>query len=362
MEYPGFTNGQVGVLCFSRGRGRGHAVPDIEIAKALVALRPDIDLRFVSYASGARAIASAGFPLIDLGLPEQNPLTLTLVLAAKLIGWLQPQLVIAHEEFPALPAAKIFDCPTVFLTDWFLDEQHYTTQTMQFADRILFLDTEGSYPEPHCLQGKVEYLGVFQRDFTYTRDDRQRAREELGIPIDAFVVSVLPGSFATEGRAPLADRLLPAFQLLDLPAKHLVWVAGDDRELIENQAAGDPRIHVLPFQPQIDRVMVASDVAVTKANRKTVLELEGLGIPQVAICYGQNPIDERRLHRVHRVSILQAGSLTAATVSQELTRMAYSRLSSPQSDNKQSETNCIFAAQRLSESLPLQARRSVGSH
>lgn len=306
MEYPGFQHGKVGVLFFSRGRGRGHAVPDIEIAQALVALRPDVELRFVSYGSGAQAIAESEFPLIDLGLPEQNPLTLTLVLAAKLIGWLCPAVVIAHEEFPALPAAKIFDKRTVFLTDWFLDEQHYTTQTMQFADRILFLDEEGSYTEPLCLRGKVDYLGVFQRHFTYSRVDRQRARAELGIPAEAFLVSVLPGTYSTEARAPLAELLLPAFDLLDQAEKHLVWVAGADADLLRARTAGDPRIHVLPYEPQIDRVMVASDVAVTKANRKTVLELEGLGIPQVAICYGHNPIDEQRLGRVRGAVGVQA--------------------------------------------------------
>ncbi|MCW5964106.1 MAG: hypothetical protein KIT83_08710 [Bryobacterales bacterium] len=322
MEYPGFQHGKLGVLFFSRGRGRGHAVPDIEIARALMELRPDVDLRFVSYATGARAIQETEFPLIDLGLPAQNPLTLTLVLAAKLMGWLQPALVIAHEEFPALPAAKIFDRPTVFLTDWFLDEQHYTTQTMQFADRVLFLDEEGSYSEPHCLRGKVEYLGVFQRGFTYSRADRERAREELGIPAEAFVVSVLPGSYATEAQASLADLLLPAFDLLDQHEKHLVWVAGTDEDLLRERTASNPRIQVLPYEPQIDRVMVASDVAVTKANRKTVLELEGLGIPQVAICYGQNPIDEQRLRRVRGAVALQPTDCTPTALARLLAMQA----------------------------------------
>lgn len=353
MEYPGFAKDKTGVLFFSRGRGRGHAVPDLEIARALVALRPDVDLRFVSYGSGARAIdESQAFSLIDLGLPEQNPLTLTLVLAAKLIGWLRPGLVIAHEEFPALPAAKIFDRPTVFLTDWFLDENHYTTQTMQFADRILFLDEECSYTEPQCLRGRVEYLGVYQRPFTYARADRDRAREELGIPADAFVVSVLPGSFATEARAPLAGLLLPAFGMLRQPPKHLVWVAGEDLGLMQGLAAGDPRIHVLPFQPQIDRVMVASDLAVTKANRKTVLELERLGIPQLAVCYGQNRVDESRLQRVQGVGILQAASLVAADLAKEITRMASSVWTSAQPGHAPPGTNSIDVAERLSAFLP----------
>lgn len=318
MASAGFQPGKNGVLFFSRGRGYCHAIPDIEIARALLALRDDVDLRMVSYASGAKAIANAGLPLIELELPELNPITLTTVLAAKLIGWLRPTLVIAHEEFPAMPAAKIFDVPAVFLTDWFLEPDTYPMHALQFADAVYFLDDHGIYEEPPFLKGRVEYLGRLQRAFAYTRQDRPKAREELGIVADALVVAVLPGRFNTEAHAPIADLVLQAFDQLSVPTKHLLWVAGDDAPTLRARTANRPDITILDFEPQIDRVMVAADVAITKANRKTVLELESFGIPQIALAFGLNPIDEKRAKHVSGLTLLAAPQRNSETLSADI--------------------------------------------
>ncbi len=352
MTNPAFLTGKLGVLFFSRGRGLGHAVPDLEIAAALLALRPDVDLRFVSYATGANAISAAHWPLFHLDLPEQNPLTLTLVLAAKLIGHLRPALVISHEEFPALPAARIFDRPVVCLTDWFLNDEHYSTQTMQFADSILFLDDAGSYPEPPSLWGRVEYLGCFARQFTYNRTDVTRARQELDLPHDAFVVLALPGAFATEARAPLADLLLPAFHLLDPQNKRLLWIAGTDAATLQARTADDPLIHVMEYEPVIDRLMVACDVAITKGNRKTVLELERLGVPQIAVCYGQNPIDEQRLQRVHGVTILQAQNTSSQHVARLLMESQTATLQPPRAAKGLHGATASSVAAHIAKHLP----------
>lgn len=326
MDYPGFSPGKTGVLFFSRGRGQGHAVPDLEIAAALRDSLPSLDIRFVSYSSGAQVIRDSAFPLIDLGLPELNPQTLTLVLAAKLIGWLRPALLLSHEEFVVPPAGRIFDLPSVFLTDWFRDDADYTTDSISFADRILFLDEEGSYTEPALLQGRVRYLGCYQRAFRYAKTDRLRARQVLGLPGKAFVVSVLPGGYATEERAPLATLAATAFTALNCDNKRMLYVAGQDATPVEVNLKGQSDIAVLPFQAEIDRVMVASDVAITKANRKTALELERLGIPQVAVCFGLNEIDELRLKRVQGVRALQAKDTDAATLRDALQQQAALRL------------------------------------
>jgi hypothetical protein len=42
----------VRVIFFSRGRGHGHATPDVAIADQLARVLPEIDLKFVSYGIG----------------------------------------------------------------------------------------------------------------------------------------------------------------------------------------------------------------------------------------------------------------------------------------------------------------------
>jgi UDP-N-acetylglucosamine:LPS N-acetylglucosamine transferase len=293
MSFPEFDRGKIKVLFFSRGRGRGHAMPDIRIAKELEQIRPDIQIRFVSYGTGACTIQEFGYPLIDLGLQDANGTAETTVLAGKLIGFLQPDLVVAHEEFAALPAAKIFSKPTVMITDFFTDPTLYSMQSLWFADHILFTDRRGVYPEPASAAGRTRYLGPVPPAFEFSRRQRRRARGELGLSDAATVVSVMPGSW-TEAAAPIVDLVLPAFNALRTPDKHLIWLAGQDYQLISARVNGRQDVTVLETDWKIDRLMVASDIVITKANRRTVVELAILGIRTLSIGYGLKVIDEIR--------------------------------------------------------------------
>lgn len=294
MRFPEFEyGGGKRILFFTRGRGRGHAIPDVEIARELETVLLGVQIRFVSYGTGSETLADLGLRHVDLGFPDRNPYNETLVAAARLIGWLNPDLVVAHEEFPALPAAKIFDKPAILLTDWFAGADSFTMSTLAFADRIVFLDDAGHFAEPPEAVGRVVYAGPIVRRFRYCRKDRPRARAELQVGEDSFVVAVLPGSWREEDH-PLVERVLGAFDRLPMRSKHLVWMAGADASRIEAATANQDDVLVKGFDPEIDRVMVAADVAVTNATRKTLHELEALGIPSVSIGGCGNPSDDRR--------------------------------------------------------------------
>ncbi len=43
-EVPQFDPDKKKILFFSRGRGRGHAIPDVQIADEILARRDDIDI------------------------------------------------------------------------------------------------------------------------------------------------------------------------------------------------------------------------------------------------------------------------------------------------------------------------------
>ncbi len=294
MATPEFDPTKRKLLFFCRGRGSGHAIPDIEIVNELVALRSDVDIRFVSYGAGARTLGEHGLVVIDLNLPELNSLLDVIVLATKVTGCLQPDLVVSHEEFGALPAAQICDCPAIFITDWFVESSRITMGALRYAQEVLFTDFEGSFEEPPPVKGKVTYVGPILRKFEYSSDDRARARQELGIPEEATVISVLPGTHNTETRVPVADLVFGAFERLSQSPKRLVWVAGEDAKALSGRAQDRQDVLVLERVWQIDRVMAASDVAITKATRKTALELESLGVPSVALSPGVNPIDDAR--------------------------------------------------------------------
>lgn len=288
MAFPEFASGREGVLWFSRGRGRGHAIPDLEIAREWEAIAPSIDVRFVSYATGADTIEAAGRPLIRLDMPERGSTADMTVYAGRLIGTLDPRLVVAHEEFSALPAAKIFAKPTVLITDWFTSPDMHSMQCSRFADRIVFTDETGIYDEPQWARGRIDYVGPILRRFEYSREDRVRARRELSIPDEAFFVAVLPGSWTEEMLASF-DLIAAAYRFLPEP-KRMTWVAGADA----SRLARFDGLSVVEFDPRIDRLICAADIAITKCNRKTLLELDWLGVPSVSIRNETNPIDFQR--------------------------------------------------------------------
>ncbi len=308
MPFPEFDGDKRKVLFFSRGRGRGHAIPDIEIARELLALRAEIDLRFVSYGLGAETLSAAGFPLIDVGLPDISPIAEMTVIAGRLIGWLRPDLIVAHEEFPVAPAAKVFNKPILFITDFFTDPAMYSMGALKFADEILFTGRPGVFPEPAWVTGKVRYVGPVLRKFAYARQERRRARTELGIPVDAFVLSVFPGNW-DESQAPALELIQAAFDRLSHDPKALVWVGGKDPECVESKLAGRPDTRVFRFYPQVDRIMCASDVAITKTNRITATELDSLGIPSIALSYDLNPQDDQAVAGLETVERLHAKEL-----------------------------------------------------
>jgi hypothetical protein len=280
----------------------------MEIVKEMTKTHEEVQVRFVSYGTGARTIEQYGFPLIDVGLPDQASHTAMTVIAGQLIGSLDPDLVVSHEEFAALPAAKIFGKRTVCITDWFVGPEQLSMACLGYADKILFIDEPGIFEEPPSVQGRVEYVGPILREFQYVREDRDRARSELNIPSDAFVVAVLPGSW-TEEKVPIFDTVMRAYEALDKPSKYLIWVAGSDREMIGGKLAGRQDVRVVEFDPVIERIMVAADVAVTKSTRKTHVELAALGTASVALSTGLNAVDPLRVSKLATVMTPQEFTL-----------------------------------------------------
>lgn len=305
MPFPEFDPEGKKLLFFSRGRGRGHAIPDVEIARCLEEQLPDIQIRFVCYDKGGETLAGLGIPYIDVGLARVSPLVEMTVLAGRLIRWLEPDIVVAHEEFAAIPAGKIFDKPVAAILDFFAAPEMYSMGTLRFADRVLFTGRRGVFEEPPWVRGRVTYIGPVVRRFQYTSGDKTRARRELGINEAARVISVFPGSWK-EHDAPALDLILDALRSPEFLDVHLVWVAGDEAGPVRSRLASRQAYSVFDFVPEIDRLYAATDVAITKSNRLTVFELDHLGVATVALTYGANPVDEAAVAAVPGVQCLPA--------------------------------------------------------
>ena len=148
------------------------------------------------------------------------------------------------------------------------------------------------------------------RDFRYTRADRQNARNESGLASDAFVLSVFPGSWV-EAETPILEVVTAAFDRLGISQRKLIWLAGGDHELIQTRLAGREDALVLERCWEIDRLMAATDVAITKMNRMTIFELHELMIPTIGLSFDLNPIDDRAVGGLEGFVRLSAAGLDA---------------------------------------------------
>ncbi len=313
------------MLFFSRGRGRGHAVPDAAIAAELRRIEPDLRLQFVSYGTGAATLAESGHEVVDLGLPEDAPFLESLTAIVPRLLEKPLDVVVAHEEFAVPPVARALGLPNCFIVDFFGPEKTIFMEALQYADEVLFIEQRGSFPQPSFLKGKVCHVGPVVRPMASGREDRVRAREALALPTPARVISVIPGSWATEKRAPALDLLAAAFARLPGPNKHLVWIAGHDHELLRERFRTAADVLVLRSFSPIEDVMVASDLVITKGNRGTTIEAASLGVPSVSLCYGINPIDEAILPRIRTNLALDARSLDAEFLAETI----HDRLGTP---------------------------------
>ena len=318
-DVPEFDPDKKKILFFSRGRGRGHAIPDAQIADEILAQRDDIDIQFISYATGAKTLIEFGYKPFDLELPERNPIYETLIMSAQLIGSMAPDLVVSHEEFSAIPAARIFGVPALFITDWFSEAWQPAMQMIKFSDEVVFIDESGVFEEPPELQGKVTYVGPVLPEFDYKRVDRAKARRQLGIAEEATVVAMLiyPGR-RSEEVAPIFDLLMPAFDTLDAPNKLLLINTSDDYDAMLERTAARSDVMIFNEDTRGALLMAATDVAITKGNRNLVLELAALGIPSVTVTHGLNRIDDMRSVKLDNNITAKAAELDSETLAGHL--------------------------------------------
>ena len=285
------------ILYFVRGRGRGHALAAMAITAHLPVA---VAVRFVSYGTGAETLRAQGHAVLDLNLPDQPEVFAVERRLPDAFAGPPPALVVAHEEFDVLLAARQLRLPCLFLTDWFTpDPKSWWMQSLKHAEQILFLDDErvfaaGVYALPTFLAGRVHCTGPVLRPLRYTRAQRVLARCEADLPQQALVAAVFvrPGR-RSEAVAPLEELLREAFDLLSAQPKLLLWERDADSEF--------------------DRVMAATDLAITKGNRNLVLELAALGVPTVSISHGLNMIDDLRSAALGNNRTLPYAGLTAKT-------------------------------------------------
>jgi UDP-N-acetylglucosamine:LPS N-acetylglucosamine transferase len=302
------------VLFFSRGRGRGHAIPDLEVLRELKEIDGRLEIQFASYATGAATFKSEGHDVIDLGLPEANSFVETTILAHQIIQQVQPAVVISHEEFAALVAARLANLPSIFVCAWLPPVGSVAAESLVGVQDIIIIEEPGLFPVPPGVTARPHYVGPIVRKMKYGLADRPRLRKELGIEPDVLAILVVPSGAMTEEIAPISETVLAAFRALNRPQKRLYWLAGRDFDRLRKRTAGLPGVEVMEYYTPVERLIVCCDVVITKGTQQITLETASLGVPSISLSPGLNPIDEVLIPRERNNIALKANAVDGDTL------------------------------------------------
>lgn len=284
------NNKTLDILAVSRGKGRGHAVRDLEISNELENMAPGINIQFVSYAVGAQTFRDARRSVVDLHLPVKNSFPETLVRVSREISMRKPRLVVAQEEFAALTASRLQGIQSVFTTHWFPRQDHPFARSLFHADGLICMEREGAYPKFDGLPYEVRYTGPIVKRMNVTQSCRSIIRSEYRIEDDETMVLVIPGSTG-EVEEPSIALISAAFRTLKNKRAKLFWI-DSNQELTHKWSLREPFLNVIPRISDPERLMLACDVAITKGTYNTTKELEWLGVPQIALSWERNPVDD----------------------------------------------------------------------
>jgi UDP-N-acetylglucosamine--N-acetylmuramyl-(pentapeptide) pyrophosphoryl-undecaprenol N-acetylglucosamine transferase len=202
--------------------------------------------------------------------------------AVRLLGRLQPRVVVSvggYASLPAVLAAAVRRIPIVVVS-----YDAVAGAASRLAARFAAATAVAS-PDVDLPRRTVTGAPLRRAILTVDRArDRASAREQLGLPLDRFCVVVVGGSLGS-GALNRATTALVARWVgrTDLAVRHIVG----ERFVSVASPARDGRdgmlYQVIGFEEHMPQVYAAADLVVARAGACTIAELAAVGVPSVLV-------------------------------------------------------------------------------
>jgi UDP-N-acetylglucosamine--N-acetylmuramyl-(pentapeptide) pyrophosphoryl-undecaprenol N-acetylglucosamine transferase len=293
------------------GGTAGHVLPALAVADSLRRSgHARESIHYVGARRGieARLVPESGydFTLFDVtGLPTRpSPRAMGTLIrlgrarsqAIGLLRRLQPRVVVSvggYASLPAVLAAKRLGIPVVVVSyDAVPGRASRITARWAKVCAVAFVDS----PLPHAVvTGAPVRAEVLEVDRV---EQRGRARAELGIPADRFVVTVVGGSQGSGViNAAIWDLADGSADARDLAIYHVIgerfidevpgrWRDGSGRSGLWYRAVG--------YEPRMAQLYAASDLLVGRGGASTVHEVAVTGTPAILIPWSAAADDHQR--------------------------------------------------------------------
>ena len=315
------------VLYFSRGRGFGHAIGDIEVIRELKKRDENLDISIVSYAHGYEAFAKHGFTEIEnLYLDYENEFFSPqgLLRTQQLIKSVRPDLIVANEMFNVLPLAREHGLPAVLITHWFFEAVHskptILSLFMACANHIIFGDLEDFHEKPPKLKAPVSFVGPIMRKIVVDIQDRNVLKKELGFQkTDKVILVSFGGAFekvddGLEKGKIVLKKIYQAFNQLNIQNLKLILLVGQIYDYATSKF-DNPNVTILRESWDFDKLMAASNIAIVRGSYRTLCELAVIGTPAICIPFLKgNPVDEMHIRNFERLGTLKTLEMEELTL------------------------------------------------
>jgi hypothetical protein len=309
---------RVDILFFSRGKGRGHAIPDLSVATAIRKLQPNTILQFVSYGTGAEVLKANHENIVEIRADDDSDDWARCVAAGSALRNQKPKLVVCHEEPGVVLLAKSLGYRVVYMTHWFASGAPFA-RALGFVDHVLYSGLPGLFKEPPEVSGRITYTGTLLRSFDTARLSCLKVRRQLGISKDTVVVLFIPGSWPVDS-AKIIPLVLQAFRALPVRNKRMLWIADKASGPGPLSESESRQISIIENCFEIQDYMLVSDIAITQGTYNTTMELRALGTRSIALSFGTNPIDDIIAKSLQEVCFLNAQQCSTASVLTALER------------------------------------------
>ncbi len=210
--------------------------------------------------------------------------------AKELVASFQPDLVIGTGGYASAPVVSMAEkqgIPT------YIQEQNAipgkTNKFLGRKARKIFLGFEKAreyFRDP----AKLVYTGnPVRKEFEGL--DRERIREEMGIPKDTFVVFAFGGS---QGAGRLNKEMLKVIETYNADEKTMVWLGAGSyyydaimTHLKEQNIVLQDNIEISEYIHDMARRLAASDLVISRSGALTVAEVAVSGVPVIFVPFPQ---------------------------------------------------------------------------
>lgn len=285
------------LLYVSRGRGFGHAIPDLVAARSIRASLPNLHVTFASYASGLKLLAQSEFPVLPLHVDlaaEFDPCAMIPALV-DLFDTAHPDIVVAHEMFFVPLIARSRSIPSILLTHWFFTEVRghpaiMRDVAMTAADRIVLLDLEQFHKTPEFLVDKVQFIAPILRFYDHKRVGHHPLPRE---PLKYALIAMGGRSWRFKNEIDMVLAALAKLQEEQRFPYGILLLAPGSANYFRQRGASLRLTNLTVLDHVANPAALYRDAlfVVGRGSYITMAELAVLGVPSLHIVSDDNPVD-----------------------------------------------------------------------